>query len=222
MEYYVYGYLKEDGSPYYIGKGKGNRYKQNHGYHRPPLDESRIKFFESNLSEEDAYNLEIHLIASYGRKDLGTGTLINRTDGGEGASSNTMIGNTNAAGNKGKPKSSSHKRKISEALKGKKKSEEQKSKQSAVMKGRTHPDDVKKKRAKSMTGLKWWHKGTEKTRSKDCPGPGWIQGRGKIYKRKDTTGYRWWNNGTDIVRSPECPGQGWVIGRSLSNNDVVL
>ena len=82
--YYVYAYLREDGSPYYIGKGKGNRYKNRHTISIPPKD--RIQFIQQNLSESDAFTLETELIAFYGRKDMNTGILRNLTDGGEGSS----------------------------------------------------------------------------------------------------------------------------------------
>ena len=36
------------------------------------------------MTEEDAFKLEKHLIKSIGRRDLGLGTLVNMTDGGEG------------------------------------------------------------------------------------------------------------------------------------------
>jgi hypothetical protein len=81
-ESYVYAYLREDGSPYYIGKGVGSRYKEKHTVTVPPED--RIQFVKTQLSDQDAIALEIDLIAKYGRKDLGTGILRNLTDGGEG------------------------------------------------------------------------------------------------------------------------------------------
>jgi hypothetical protein len=44
-----------------------------------------------NLSEEEAFDYEIKLIAQFGRIDLGTGCLCNHTNGGQG-SSNAHIG----------------------------------------------------------------------------------------------------------------------------------
>lgn len=79
---YVYAYLREDNTPYYIGKGVGNRYKDLHNVAVPPIE--RIKFIKENLTDQEAISLEIELIAKYGRKDLGLGILRNLTDGGEG------------------------------------------------------------------------------------------------------------------------------------------
>jgi hypothetical protein len=82
--YYVYVYLREDGSPYYVGKGKDDRYKSYHQVN-VPKDSSRIKIIKENLTEKEAFDLEVEMIFKYGRKDKGTGILRNLTDGGEGA-----------------------------------------------------------------------------------------------------------------------------------------
>lgn len=55
----------------------------------------------------EAFSLESKLIKQYGRIDLGTGILRNRTDGGEGVRNH--------------PRTESHNKKISESCKGKSK-----------------------------------------------------------------------------------------------------
>ena len=85
--FYTYAYLREDRTPYYIGKGSGYRINSNTG--RPcnkPRDKSRIIFLKQNLTEEEAFKHEIYMIDVFGRIDLGTGILYNKTNGGEGAS----------------------------------------------------------------------------------------------------------------------------------------
>jgi hypothetical protein len=84
--YYTYAYLREDRTPYYIGKGKGDRIYSTKRTYKPPKDKSRIIFLKQNLTEEEAFKHEIYMIAVFGRIDLGTGILHNLTDGGEGVS----------------------------------------------------------------------------------------------------------------------------------------
>lgn len=83
--YYVYAYLRKDGSPYYIGKGKGDRaWNKRKEEIKPPTDRLLIVILENNLSNVGALALERRMIRWYGRKDLGTGILRNKTDGGDG------------------------------------------------------------------------------------------------------------------------------------------
>jgi hypothetical protein len=82
VEYYTYAYLREDKTPWYIGKGKGRRAYQKHDFFSPP-PKDRILILKKNLTEDAAYKHEIYMINVFGRKDLGTGILRNKSNGGD-------------------------------------------------------------------------------------------------------------------------------------------
>jgi hypothetical protein len=89
--FYVYEYLREDGTPYYIGKGKGNRAYCKHDDIIVPRYKDRIHVIIDDLSEDEAYELEKGLITHYGRLDNNTGILENYTDGGKGTANKRNI-----------------------------------------------------------------------------------------------------------------------------------
>jgi hypothetical protein len=140
-KFYVYVYRdprpKKKGCPIYVGKGtaKHRRADQHkHGTqhpHNPLFGRILAKIRGLKLEpiveivawydiETDAFEYEKNLIAAFGRRDLGMGTLCNLTDGGEGASGSVFT-----------PERC---RKISDALTGRKQSEEQRLAQSERMK----------------------------------------------------------------------------------------
>lgn len=84
LKFYTYAYLRKNGTPYYIGKGcKGRCFAKRRRIPVPP--KNRILILKSNLTEEEAWDHEKYMIFVFGRKDLGTGILLNCTDGGEGS-----------------------------------------------------------------------------------------------------------------------------------------
>jgi hypothetical protein len=83
--FYTYLWLRDDGTPYYVGKGRGKRAYNNYHRLKPPINRDliRIQLWED---EAVAFAYERYFIDFYGRKDLGTGCLRNLTDGGQGTS----------------------------------------------------------------------------------------------------------------------------------------
>ena len=186
-EYYTYAYLREDGTPYYIGKGKRRRAfdKRRRAYFPP--NKNRILILKNNLTENQAFKHEIYMIAVFGRKDNGTGILRNMTDGGEGSSGykHTKEGLEKIKiSNKGKKVSEKTKEKMSLVQKGRTFNPETLQKMSESSKGIKHTDETKKKISEISKGRKWWNNGYQNSFQKECPGSEWVSGMIKKEKEK--------------------------------------
>lgn len=83
--FYTYLWLRYDGTPYYVGKGKLRRAlnSDNHNVRRPRNPNFIV--LQTWNSNDEAIEAEKLLISYFGRLDLGTGVLRNRTEGGEGS-----------------------------------------------------------------------------------------------------------------------------------------
>lgn len=80
--FYTYLWLREDGTPYYAGKGSKRRaFRWHKRLGSPPPNERIVLQYFTN--ETDAFAAEVFLILFYGRKDLETGCLRNLSGGGE-------------------------------------------------------------------------------------------------------------------------------------------
>jgi hypothetical protein len=180
--FYTYAYLREDRTPYYIGKGQGrrisNRQKKDM---KSPKDKSRIILLKQNLTEEEAFRHEIYMIAVFGRKDLGTGILRNRTNGGEGISGFIPTEETRrkiSEKNKGKKLTEEHKQKLREANKNQSEEIRKKKahKNNNFAKGNKIDREIVDRLTLNKKKSKWWNNGTEQRFCRECPF-GWVSGR---------------------------------------------
>lgn len=157
MTFYTYLWLREDGSPYYVGKGQGDRaFKKRRHYWHPPTDVARI-ILQEWPSETLAFVGEKMLIAYYGRIDNGTGCLRNLTDGGEGPSGlhHTDVTRRRLSDkHRGKILSEDTRRKMSEAHRGKIASAVSRQRNSESNRGKSLSEEHRRKIAKALLGQK--------------------------------------------------------------------
>src|SRR5208282_3256046 len=97
-KFYTYIYYDEAMISYYVGKGSRSRHLANHGLVPvPPVSRIVRQYW---ASEDEAHEKEIWWISLFGRKDLGTGNLLNRDEGGRTPSRATCIKAGKAGGHR--------------------------------------------------------------------------------------------------------------------------
>ncbi len=170
--YYTYAYIREDKTPYYIGRGKHHkgfkyhRMSQKHTCGVPPQDRRII--LKDNLSKQEAIKHEEYLIYLYGLISDETGILRNYVRDSRGGSyegrklSEETKQKMSLAMKKrwesGIYDTQEYKDKIAESNRQnprvKKHSEQTKEKQRKASTGRIQSEETKKKRSESIK--KWW------------------------------------------------------------------
>jgi hypothetical protein len=137
---YVYRHIRLDTNKvFYVGIGNDLKYKRSfskynrnkHWHNIVNKTQIEIEILFDDINYDEAKNKEIEFISLYGRRDLGIGTLVNMTNGGEGCLGMIVTEDV--------------RNKISKNNKGKKISQETRDKISLSRKGFKHSDEVKKK-----------------------------------------------------------------------------
>ena len=159
----VYEHLRNDTNEvFYVGIGKEEKraytkYGRNnpHWHNIVKKIGYSVNIIHSNIGWDEAGEIEKLLIKEYGRQDLGTGNLVNLTDGGEGCLGVIVSEETKqkiGKAHKGKTMSEEARQKMSKARKGKTMSEETKQKIAKLATGRTPSEEIRQKLAKLATG----------------------------------------------------------------------
>jgi hypothetical protein len=218
-KYYTYAYLREDGTPYYIGKGTNRRaYLQlNHNVKVPTKE--RIIILKNRMTNDEANRHERYMIFVLGRKNIGTGILRNLTEGGEG-----VLGLKQSEESKKKmrkPKSEEHKKKVRDSIKTKwDNGEYDKQEWRNRELGKKQSGETIKKKSESLK--KYYEKNKkivteeQKKQISETLKKKYKSGEIKIIPPSPNLSAKWWNNGEINTRSVECPGLTWERGRIKS------
>ena len=153
---YVYRHIRLDkNEPFYIGIGSDNSYnrayqksktKRSEFWHNIASKGYDVEILMDNLTWEQACEKEKEFISIYGRKDLGQGSLVNLTNGGENPP--IHIGNTNPM------KRIENKEKVANKRKGMSFTNEHKTKLSIAAKLRNQIPPSRKGQSMSKEGIK--------------------------------------------------------------------
>ena len=172
----------ERGCPFYVGKGSNGRFNSHRQeaeklLYKPGRKSIKINIIHSlwidrmdfeediifnNLTEQEAFELEIEAIAAYGRINNETGCLANLTNGGDGFSGGIISEETRqniSNAQKGRKHTIESRKKMSLALRGRRFSEEHKNKIREANTNRVFTEEHRQNLSKAFKGLIPWNKG---------------------------------------------------------------
>jgi len=163
---YVYRHIRLDkNEPFYIGIGSDETYKRAYKtkgrskyWENISINGYEVEILMDNITWEDACKKEVEFISMYGRKDLGQGTLVNLTNGGDGSPGVIVSEKTRSyhkVNNKGK----------SNPFYGKKHNEETILKLKLNRQNSIMPESTKEKISKTLKGRKFSKETIEKMKS---------------------------------------------------------
>lgn len=168
--FYVYVIFRPDGTPCYVGKGHGRRADHHRRFTRnrhlknlfAKYGDLPIARVREHLTDAEACATEIALIAAIGRRDLGTGPLINLTIGGDGAAGHIRTPEMRAklsAALKGRKFTAEHLKAMSLSRLGKKRDPASCAKQAATMTGRKRPEQSAALKGRPRPEVATWMRG---------------------------------------------------------------